>query len=99
VKTVVAQLKDTGHVTRGWTGVQIQTVTPDIADGLGLKKAEGALVSEPQNDSPAAKAGIMSGDVITTLDDSPVKDSRMLARKMHLSVSCRWLRIPGRASL
>jgi serine protease Do len=63
-------------------GVQIQTVTPDIADGLGLKKAEGALVSEPQSDSPAAKAGIMSGDVITTLDDSPVKDSRMLARKI-----------------
>jgi len=82
VKTVVAQLKDTGHVTRGWMGVQIQTVTPDIADGLGLKKAEGALVSEPQSDSPAAKAGIMSGDVITTLDDSPVKDSRMLARKI-----------------
>jgi serine protease Do len=82
VKTVVAQLKDTGHVTRGWMGVQIQTVTADIADSLGLKKAEGALVSEPQSDSPAAKAGIMSGDVITTLDDSPVKDSRMLARKI-----------------
>jgi serine protease Do len=82
VKSVVAQLKDTGHVTRGWMGVQIQTVTADIADSLGLKKAEGALVSEPQSDSPAAKAGIMSGDVITTLDDSPVKDSRMLARKI-----------------
>jgi serine protease Do len=82
VKTVVSQLKDTGHVTRGWMGVQIQTVTPDIADGLGLKKAEGALVSEPQSDSPAAKAGIMSGDVITMLDGSPLKDSRMLARKI-----------------
>ena len=69
-------------MTRGWMGVQIQTVTADIADSLGLKKAEGALVSEPQSDSPAAKAGIISGDVITTLDDSPVKDSRMLARKI-----------------
>jgi serine protease Do len=63
-------------------GVQIQTVTADIADSLGLKKAEGALVSEPQVDSPAAKAGIMSGDVITMLDGNPVKDSHMLARKI-----------------
>jgi serine protease Do len=57
VKTVVAQLKDTGHVTRGWMGVQIKAVTADIADSLGLKKAEGAIVDEPQVDSPAAKAG------------------------------------------
>jgi serine protease Do len=82
VKTVVAQLKDHGHVTRGWIGVQIQPVTADIADSLGLKAAEGALVSEPQNDSPAAKAGIVAGDVITTLDGAPVKDAHMLARKI-----------------
>jgi serine protease Do len=82
VKTVVAQLKDSGHVTRGWIGVQIQAVTADIADSLGLKKAEGALVSEPQPDSPAAKAGIVSGDVITTLDGNQVKDSHSLARKI-----------------
>jgi serine protease Do len=82
VKAVVAQLKDTGHVTRGWMGVQIQAITADIADSLGLKKAEGALVSEPQVDSPAAKAGIMSGDVITTIDGNAVKDSHTLARKI-----------------
>jgi serine protease Do len=82
VKTVVAQLKDHGSVTRGWIGVQIQAVTADIADSLGLKKAEGAIVSEPQSDSPAAKAGIMSGDVITTLDGVALKDSRTLARKI-----------------
>jgi serine protease Do len=82
VKTVVAQLKDHGHVTRGWIGVQIQRVTADIADSLGLKKAEGALVSEPQNDSPAAKAGIVAGDVITTLDGAAVKDAHALARKI-----------------
>jgi serine protease Do len=82
VKAVVAQLRDSGHVTRGWMGVQIQAVTADIADSLGLKKAEGALVSEPQVDSPAAKAGITSGDVITTLDGTAVKDSPMLARKI-----------------
>ena len=82
VKTVVAQLKDSGHVTRGWMGVQIQAVTADIADSLGLKKAEGAIVDEPQNDSPAAKAGIMSGDVIKTLDGNAVKDSHTLARNI-----------------
>ena len=82
VRTVVAQLKDHGHVTRGWIGVQIQPVTADIADSLNLKKAEGALVSEPQNGSPAAKAGIVAGDVITTLDGTAVKDAHALARKI-----------------
>jgi serine protease Do len=82
VRSVVAQLRDKGTVTRGWIGVQIQAVTPDIADGLGLKQATGALVSEPQKDSPAAKAGIQSGDVITSLNDAPVHDPRELARKI-----------------
>ena len=68
VKTVVAQLKDKGFVSRGWIGVQIQSVTSDIAEGLGLKGTEGALVAEPQADSPAAKAGIVTGDVITAVN-------------------------------
>jgi serine protease Do len=80
VKTVVAQLKSSGHVTRGWLGVQIQPVTASIADSLGLKKAEGALVAEPQDGSPAAKAGVLSGDVITAVNGTPVKDARELAR-------------------
>ncbi|ABA04457.1 peptidase S1C, Do [Nitrobacter winogradskyi Nb-255] len=80
VKSVVAQLKDKGSVSRGWIGVQIQPVTSDIADSLGLKKAEGALVAEPQANSPAAKAGIKSGDVITAVNGDPVKDARELAR-------------------
>jgi serine protease Do len=80
VKSVVAQLKDKGSVSRGWIGVQIQPVTPDIADTLGLKKAEGALVAEPQANGPAAKAGIESGDVITAVNGETVKDARELAR-------------------
>jgi serine protease Do len=79
-KMVVAQLEKEGHVTRGWLGVQIQPVTAGIADSLGLKKAEGAMVDEPQNDSPAAKAGIETGDVITAVNGTPVKDARDLAR-------------------
>ena len=82
VKSVVAQLKDKGSVTRGWIGVQIQPVTPDIADSLGLKKPGGALVAEPQKDGPAVKAGIEAGDVITSIDDKPVQDARDLARKI-----------------
>jgi serine protease Do len=80
VKTVVAQLRDKGAVTRGWIGVQIQPVTADIADSLGIKKAEGALVAEPQAGSPAAKAGIKSGDVILSVNGEAVKDARSLAR-------------------
>ncbi len=81
-KIVIAQLKDKGVVTRGWLGVQIQPVTKGIADSLGLKKAEGALVDEPQANSPAAKAGIEFGDVITAVNGTPVKDSRDLARQV-----------------
>lgn len=80
VKNVVAQLKDKGSVSRGWIGVQIQPVTSDIADSLGMKKAEGALVAEPQANGPAAKAGIESGDVITAVNGESVKDARELAR-------------------
>jgi serine protease Do len=80
VKNVIAQLKDKGTVSRGWIGVQIQPVTQDIADSLGMKKAEGALVAEPQANGPAAKAGIESGDVITSVNGEAVKDPRELAR-------------------
>src|ERR1700682_2063997 len=80
VRNVMAQLKDKGTVSRGWIGVQIHPVTSDIADSLGLKKAEGALVAEPQANGPAAKAGIESGDVIPAVNGDAVKDARELAR-------------------
>ena len=82
VKNVVTQLREKGSVTRGWIGVQIQPVTPDIADSMGLKQATGALVAEPQADSPAVKAGIQSGDVITSVNGKPVRDARQLARRI-----------------
>jgi serine protease Do len=80
VKNVIAQLKDKGNVSRGWIGVQVQPVTQDIADGMGLKQAQGALVADPQKDGPAAKAGIEAGDVITAANGQSVKDARELAR-------------------
>ena len=82
VKTVVAKLKDKGFVERGWIGVQVQGVSEGIADSLGMKNVEGAIVDEAQADGPAAKAGVESGDVITAVNGDAVKDSRDLAKKI-----------------
>ena len=79
-KRVTTQLKDKGAVTRGWAGLQIQTMTPDLADSLGLPKPQGALVAEIVPSGPAAKAGIAAGDVITSLNAAPLKDSHALFR-------------------
>jgi serine protease Do len=83
-KLVVAQLKEKGYITRGWLGVQVQPVTADIADSLGMKQARGALVDNPEQGSPAAKAGIEPGDVITAVNGTAVKDSRDLARTIGM---------------
>src|SRR5215470_15596450 len=81
-KSVIPQLQKNGEVSRGWLGVQIQPVTGEIAESLGLKTPTGALIAEPQADGPAAKAGLKSGDVITSLDAAEVKDPRDLARRI-----------------
>ncbi|MFB2551029.1 Do family serine endopeptidase [Ensifer soli] len=81
-KDVVADLMKDGSVSRGWLGVQIQPVTKDIADSLGLSEASGALVVEPQPGSPGEKAGIRKGDVVTALNAEPIKSPRELARKV-----------------
>jgi len=81
-KTVIAQLKENGHVTRGWLGVSIQSITPEMAESLGMKEARGAIIDEPTTGSPAANAGLQAGDVITSLNGDPVKDSRDVARKV-----------------
>ena len=82
VKTVVAELKDKGTLRRGWVGVSIQPITPEIAEGPDLKETRGALVTEPLPHGPAARAGILPGDAITTLDGERLKDDRELARKV-----------------
>ncbi|HLS18492.1 MAG TPA: DegQ family serine endoprotease [Paracoccaceae bacterium] len=79
VKDVVAQLRERGSVDRGWLGVAIQTVTPDIASAMGLDDAKGALVASVVDDSPAVGA-LEIGDVILTYDGKPVPDSRALPR-------------------
>jgi serine protease Do len=79
-KAVVPQLREKGAVTRGWVGLQIQSMTPDLAESLGLAQPHGALVAETVPSGPAAKAGIAAGDVITSVNATPLKDSRALFR-------------------
>ncbi|PZM17068.1 Do family serine endopeptidase [Rhizobium tubonense] len=81
-KDVVADLIKDGSVSRGWLGVQIQPVSKDIAESLGLSEASGALVVSPQEGSPGQKAGIKNGDVVTAVNGETVKDPRDLARRI-----------------
>jgi len=77
-KNVFAQLKEHGKVTRGWLGVMIQQVTPDLADNFGLDRPIGALVGQVIPDSPADKAGLKSGDVIIEYNGKEVSQMSML---------------------
>jgi serine protease Do len=79
---VVASLKDTGSVSRGYIGVQIQPVTSEIADSLGLKDAKGALVAEAQKDGPAGEAGIKAGDTIVAVNGQAVASPKELSREI-----------------
>jgi serine protease Do len=81
-KDVVVALKEHGSVSRGWIGVQIQPVTQEIADALGLKSIKGALVAQPQRGAPAEAAGLKSGDVITAIDGEKIDNPRALARRI-----------------
>jgi serine protease Do len=79
-KTVVEQLRQYGHPRRGWLGVRIQQVTPDIAESLGLHHAEGALVAGVTDGGPADKAKIRNGDIILKFNNQDVKEMRYLPR-------------------
>jgi serine protease Do len=81
VQNVVAQLREFGETRRGWLGVRIQDVTPDVAEAMGLPAAAGALVTDVP-EGPALEAGIRQGDVILTFDGTDVQDTRGLVRKV-----------------
>ena len=82
VGAVVQQLEQNGRVDRGYLGVQIQPMTGDLAEGLGVKTPRGALVNSAGADTPAAKAGLKAGDVITAVNGEAVADARELTRKI-----------------
>jgi serine protease Do len=77
---VIDQLRDFGETRRGWLGVRIQPVTPEIAESLSIKPARGALIAGLDDKGPAKPAGIEAGDVIVSFDGHEVKDMRDLPR-------------------
>ena len=79
-REVVNQLRQFGMARRGWIGVRIQQMTPEIAEGLGLSTTQGALVAGVTSGGPAANAGLQNGDLITGFDGKPVPDDRVLPR-------------------
>ncbi len=81
VSKVVDQLKQFGETRRGWLGVRIQDVTPDVAEAMGLADAKGALITDVP-EGPARDAGMVAGDVIVTFDGAAVADTRELVRRV-----------------
>jgi serine protease Do len=86
---VIAQLKARGKVERGWLGVRIQELTPELAQSFGLPKAEGGLVADLTTDGPAARAGFALGDVILSVNGQVITKKRDLLRTLAA--------IPGRS--
>jgi serine protease Do len=79
-KSIITQLKETGKVTRGWLGVSVQPVTPELAKSFGLETERGALVAEVQKGSPAEKGGLKEGDIILQFDGHAIKEMAELPR-------------------
>ena len=79
-KAILEDLKEKGSVTRGWLGVMIQKITPELAKSFGLDQNEGALVGDVIPDGPAFKAGVKRGDVIVRFDNKIVKDMEDLPK-------------------
>jgi len=83
-KFVLSRLKEQGRVVRGWVGLHLQTMTPELASGFGVRKAEGVIVDAPVPDSPAAEAGIRAGDIITDVDGAPIRDRPDFGRQIGM---------------
>lgn len=81
-RSVIDALREHGRVDRGFIGVQIQAITPELADSMQLKTNKGALVADAQPNTPAAKAGLRSGDVIIAVNGEPIDAARELSRKI-----------------
>jgi len=79
-KAIISQLKEHGRVTRGWLGVSVQKVTPDLAKSFGLEAERGALVAEVMSDSPAEKSGIKGGDIVLEYDGHQIREMSDLPR-------------------
>ena len=79
-KQIIPQLRDEGHVTRGWLGVTVQAMSEELADSFGLEKPTGALINEVVKDSPADEAGLQRGDILLTYDGEPIEELNDLPR-------------------
>jgi S1-C subfamily serine protease len=77
-KSVMEQIIKTGSVTRGWNGVEVQDMTPELAESFSGKLGQGALIAGVMRGSPADKAGIKPGDVLLTVGGQPVKDAQVM---------------------
>jgi len=73
-KRVLEQIIETGSVTRGWFGVDVADITPELADSLGLKGTKGAIIGAIERGSPAEKSGLKLGDIITSINGRPIPD-------------------------
>ncbi len=77
-KSVMEQIIKTGTVTRGWIGVEVQDLTPELAESFGVRPDQGALIAGVMRGSPADKAGVKPGDVLLTVGEQPVKDAQSM---------------------
>jgi len=84
-KRIYTELHAKGKVTRGWLGVSIQPLTPELAKGFGLKEAKGVLISDVVQDSPADRAGIAAGDIVTEFDKKKVETPQDLQKAVALT--------------
>ncbi len=75
-RSVMQQIIESGHAIRGWLGIEIQTLTPPLAETFGVGETEGALIAGTLEDGPASRAGLRAGDIIVGIDDRPVRDAR-----------------------